>query len=146
LLGKGIAEEAFLADFTAEAFSVEQTLKTFTRFTSAVARSRKINVVATLARSALATKDFWIPKIVVSADVTAGSGVAFLAFANHVLGFAVQRAPRSVRMSRIDGSWARAGTARNVDTQTRVSVITVQATVAMVVGRKIATVKASACS
>jgi hypothetical protein len=146
LLGEGIAEETFLADLTAEAFSVEQTLKTFTRFTSAVARSGKINVIATLTGSALATEDFWVPKIVVGADVTTGSGVTFLAFANHVLRFTVQRAPRSIRMSGIDGSWTRAGTARNVDTQTRVSVITVQATVAMVVGRKIPAVEASACS
>jgi hypothetical protein len=125
LLREGISEETFLTDFTAEAFSVEQTLKTFTRFASAIARSRKIDVVAALARSTLATKDFWIPKIVVGTDVTTWPGVTVLAFTNHVLCFTVQRATRSIRMSRINSSWTRTSTAWNVNAQTRVSVITV---------------------
>ena len=144
LLRQRVAEEALLANVAAESFRVEEALETFARPRVAVARPREVDIVAALARPALATRQVGIAKVIVGADVAARPCVAFQAFADHVLSFAVQRAARGVGMARIGRPGTRTLATGNVDAETRVAVVALQTGVAVISGCGIATVQAAA--
>ena len=146
LLGEGVAEETLLTDVTTESFRVKETLLALASASVTVARSRKVNVVATLARPALTTGHFRITKIIVSADLTSWSGVSFQTLAYHVLSLEVEWASWCVRVTRIDCTRARARPAGNVYTETWVTVKSVQTAVTPVAQCRITAVDTTASS
>ena len=144
LLVEGVAEESGLAHLAAESFRVEQTLLALAGARVAVARTRQVDVVVALARTALTSGHFRIAKIVIRTDVASRSGVSFLTLAHHVLRLHVQRAPGGVRVAGFDGSRTRAGPARDVHSETRIAVVSVQAAVAVEFRGEVATFDAFA--
>ena len=85
LLVQSVAKEARFARLATEAFRIEQALDALASAGVTVARLRQVNVVVTLARTALTACHVRIAEIVIGADIATRSGVSFLALAYNVL-------------------------------------------------------------
>lgn len=131
ILLQSVAVESVTAELAVISLRIVQTLQTLTRFGIAIARLIQIHIVATVALLADTSRSVRISEVVVSANITLGSRVALVAQTDHIVCLGVQQTLVGVRMSGSNRIRTTARPATNLRTQQWVSVVPIQAPVAL---------------
>lgn len=123
-------------------FRIVQTLQTLTRFGIAITRLIQIHIVATVALLTDTSRSFRIAKVVVRADIALGSCVTLVAQTDYIVRLRIEQTLVGIRVSGSDRIRTTARPAADLRTQQRVSIITVQAPVALPTLREVLTLEA----